>query len=111
MSRGSSASFFSVLLLVLTLAVTAQATPVVQVRDNLVRLPMAKRFNLTGSGSLLARDQARLRNLRARANAKLTGVPFDVDAAVGSVSADNQAVDYVVNVGIGLHPFSPCCEY
>ena len=103
MSRGSSASFFSLLLLVLTLAVTAHATPVVQVRDNLVRLPMAKRFNLTGSGNLIARDQARLRNLRARANAKLTGVSFDVDAAVGNVPADNQAVDYVVNVGPSLY--------
>ncbi|KAH9885224.1 acid protease [Cubamyces lactineus] len=107
MSRGSSASFFSLLLLVLTLAVTAHATPVVQVRDNLVRLPMAKRFNLTGSGNLIARDQARLRNLRARANAKLTGVPFDVDAAVGNVPADNQAVDYVVNVGVG----TPATQY
>ncbi|KAI0363403.1 acid protease [Pilatotrama ljubarskyi] len=103
MSRGSSSSFFSLLLLVVTLAVTASATPVVQVRDNLVRLPVAKRFNLTGSGKLLARDQARVRNLRARANAKLSGVPLTSDAVV-SVPADNQVVDYVVNVGVGTPP-------
>ncbi|KAI0357861.1 acid protease [Trametes cingulata] len=103
MSRGSSSSFFSLLLLALTLAVTASATPVVQVRDNLVRLPIAKRFNLTGSGKLLARDQARVRNLRARANAKLSGVPLTSDAVV-SVPADNQVVDYVVNVGVGTPP-------
>ncbi|OBZ79197.1 Polyporopepsin [Grifola frondosa] len=47
--------------------------PVVQVRDNLVHLPLAKRFNLTGSGTLLARDQAHVQNLRARAQAKLSG--------------------------------------
>ncbi|CDO71514.1 hypothetical protein BN946_scf184910.g13 [Trametes cinnabarina] len=100
MSRGFSNSFFSLLLLAITLAVTTSATPVVQVRDNLVRLPTAKRFNLTGSGTLLARDQARVRKLRARASAKIAGVEF-VEDAVGSVPADNQAVDYVVNVGVG----------
>ncbi|OSD00664.1 acid protease [Trametes coccinea BRFM310] len=100
MSRGFSNSFFSLLLLAITLAVTASATPVVQVRDSLVRLSTAKRFNLTGSGTLLARDQARVRNLRARAAAKIAGVEF-VEDADGSVPADNQAVDYVVNVGVG----------
>ncbi|KAH9847037.1 acid protease [Lenzites betulinus] len=103
MSRGFSSSFFSLLLLALTLAVTARATPVVQVRDNLVRLSFAKRFNLTGSGKLLARDQARAHNLRARANAKLSGTPLTADALV-SVPADNQVVDYVVNVGVGSPP-------
>nr|WPL92273.1 aspartic protease U42611 [Ganoderma boninense] len=95
MSRG----LFS-LLLTVTLAVTAHATPLVQVRDNLVRIPMAKRFNLTGSGTLLARDQARARNLVARANAHLSGTPLSADAVI-SVPADNQAVDYVINVEVG----------
>ncbi|KAI0822360.1 acid protease [Trametes gibbosa] len=78
----------------------AGATPVVQVRDNLVRLSFAKRFNLTGSGKLLARDQARVRNLRARASAKLSGLALTADTVV-SIPADNQVVDYVVNVGVG----------
>ncbi|PIL25289.1 transporter [Ganoderma sinense ZZ0214-1] len=102
MSRG----LFSLLLLAVTLAVTAHASPVVQVRDNLIRIPMAKRFNLTGSGTLLARDQVRARNLVARANAHLSGTPLSSDAVI-SVSADNQAVDYVINVGVG----SPATTY
>ena len=91
-----SRSFLSLLLVAFAVAST-QANPVVQVRDNLVRLPIAKRINATGSGNLLARDQARVKNLRARANAKLTGIPLSEDAVIG-VSADNQVVDYVVNV-------------
>ncbi|KAI0643937.1 acid protease [Trametes meyenii] len=98
MSRGSSSAFFSLLLL--ALALTAHATPVVQMRDSFVRLQTAKRFNLTGSGKLLARDQARVHNLRARANAKLTGTPLTADAVI-SVPVDNQAVDYVANVNVG----------
>ena len=93
MSRG----VFSLVLFALTFAVTANATPVVQVRDNLVRVPMAKRFNLTGSGTLLARDQARVKNLLARANAHLSGTALSSDAVI-SVPAENQAVDYVINV-------------
>ncbi|TBU30450.1 aspartic peptidase A1 [Dichomitus squalens] len=64
---------------------------------------MAKRFNLTGSGTLLARDQARVKNLRARANARLSGTPLSSDAVI-SVPADNQAVDYVINVEVGTPP-------
>lgn len=97
MSRGFSSSFFSLLLLALSVAVTAGATPVVQVRDNLVRLPFAKRVNFTGSSKLIERDQARVRNLRARANAKLSGLTLTDDAVV-SVPVDNQVVDYVANV-------------
>ncbi|KAI0634025.1 acid protease [Trametes polyzona] len=97
MSRGFSSSFLSLLLLALSLTFTASATPLVQVNDNLVRLPFAKRLNLTGSGKLIARDQARAHNLRARANAKLSGTPLSADAVI-SVPADNQVVDYVVNV-------------
>ena len=92
-----SRSLFTVLLVAVTLAVTTHATPIVQVRDNLIRIPMAKRFNLTGSGSLLARDQARAKTLVARANAHLSGIPLTPEAVIG-VPADNQAVDYVINV-------------
>ncbi|KAL1939463.1 hypothetical protein VTO73DRAFT_10019 [Trametes versicolor] len=103
MSRGFSSSFFSLLLLALSVAVTAGATPVVQVRDNLVRLPFAKRVNFTGSSKLIERDQARVRNLRARANAKLSGLTLTDDAVV-SVPVDNQVVDYVANVQVGTPP-------
>ena len=92
-------NFLSLLLATLTLAIAADANPVVQVRDNLVRLPIAKRFNFTGSSTILAKDQARVANLRARAHAKLTGTPLDTRAVI-SAPADNQVVDYVVNVSV-----------
>ncbi|KAI0329987.1 acid protease [Cubamyces sp. BRFM 1775] len=105
MTRLHSAAFSSLLVLVLTFAVSAQGTPVVQIHDNLVRLTMAKRFNLTGSGKLIARDQARVKNLFARGNAKSAGEPRGLDADPGhSIPATNQAVDYVVNVGVGTPP-------
>ncbi|EIW58919.1 uncharacterized protein TRAVEDRAFT_20773 [Trametes versicolor FP-101664 SS1] len=85
MSRGFS-SCFSLLLLALSVAVTAGATPVVQARGNLLKL--------------IERDQARVRNLRARANAKLNGLTLTDDAVV-SVPVDNRVVDYVADVAVG----------
>lgn len=82
----------------LTLALAVAASPVVNVRDTLVTLPIAKRVNITGAASLHDRDLARARQLRARAEAKIAGQTFVQDAAVASVSATNQGVDYVVNV-------------
>lgn len=49
-------------------------------------------------------DQARARNLVNRANAKIDGLSPD---AVVSVPAENQAVSYVVNVGVGS-PATTC---
>lgn len=82
----------------LVLALAVAASPVVNVRDTLVTLPIAKRVNITGAASLHDRDLARARQLRARAEAKIAGQTFVQDAAVVSVSATNQGVDYVVNV-------------
>ncbi len=101
MSRGLSSSFFP-LLLALTLAVVASATPVVQVRDNFVRLPIAKKFNLTGSSTVLARDQLRVKRLLSKANARLSGEQLSSDAVI-SVPADNQAVSYIASVSLYLH--------
>ncbi|KIP11123.1 hypothetical protein PHLGIDRAFT_64293 [Phlebiopsis gigantea 11061_1 CR5-6] len=81
--------------------------PVVNVRDTLVTLPIAKRINVTGIASLHERDLARASHLRAKATAKLSGRSFVEDAAVASVPATNQGVDYVVNVGVG----SPATTY
>lgn len=96
MSRGFSSAFVS-LLLALTLAIVVSATPVVQVRDNLVRLPIAKKFNFTGSSNVLARDQARVKLLHAQARAKLSGTPLSSDAIV-NVPVDNQVVSYIASV-------------
>lgn len=88
----------SSLITTLSLALAVAATPLVSVRDTLVTLPIAKRINFTGPASLHGRDLARASHLRAKAEAKLAGRSFVERAAVGSVSATNQAVDYVANV-------------
>lgn len=98
MSRGFSSSFFS-LLLALTLALAVSATPVVQVRDNLIRLPIAKKFNLTGTHTLLARDQARVKHLNALAKSRIAGTSLSSDAVI-SVPVDNQAVSYIATVRV-----------
>ncbi|KAI0654118.1 aspartic peptidase A1 [Cubamyces menziesii] len=65
---------------------------------------MAKRFNLTGSGKLLARDQARVKNLFIRGGAK-AGAPRGLDADTGtSAPATNDVVSYVVDVSVGTPP-------
>ena len=104
MPRIHLASSFSILFLFLTFVVSAQATPVVQIRDNLVRLTMAKRFNLTGSGKLVARDQARVKNLFIRGGAK-AGARRGLDADTGtSDPATNDVVSYVVDVSMTRIP-------
>ncbi|OJT12454.1 hypothetical protein TRAPUB_11043 [Trametes pubescens] len=79
---------------------SAHATPVVPVQNNGVHLPIAKRFNFTGPAKILQRDQARVRNLRARAAARLGGKTLSADVGVPSVVAQNQATQYVVNVSV-----------
>ena len=93
-----SRSFLSLLLVAFAVAST-QANPVVQVRDNLVRLPIAKRINATGSGNLLARDQARVKHLNALAKSRIAGTSLSSDAVI-SVPVDNQAVSYIATVRV-----------
>ncbi|KAI0642333.1 aspartic proteinase from Irpex Lacteus [Trametes meyenii] len=93
--------FTSILALLPLLAITL-ATPVVKVRQNSIRLPVAKRFNFTGTTGVLERDQARARNLRSRAAARSRGARPSPELA--NVPATNQVVQYVVDVGIGTPP-------
>lgn len=92
--------FSSSFVAVLSLALVVAANPVVTVRDNFVSLPMVKRMNFNGTGSLLQRDQKRAKMLKARGNRKLHGAHVDTihDDAVISTPVTNQAVDYVLNV-------------
>ena len=82
----------------LTLAIAVAANPLVQVRDTPVTLSIAKRFNFTGSATLIERDQARASGLRKLAEAKLNG-KLD-ERAVISVPVTNGLVDYTANVRI-----------
>ncbi|CAL1694550.1 unnamed protein product [Somion occarium] len=95
----------SSLIATLTLAIAAAAGPLIQVRDTPITLSIAKRFNFTGSASLLERDQARVKGLRRLAQAKTSG-KLNEDAVI-STPATNQAVGYVVNVDVG----SPATTY
>ncbi|PSR71071.1 hypothetical protein EW026_g3656 [Hermanssonia centrifuga] len=95
-----SSSFIALI----SLALTVAANPIV-VRDSPISLPLVRRVNSTGTISLVERDQARVRHLKARANALAAG-KFEEDA-VTSVPATNQLVDYAVSVSVG----SPATTY
>ncbi|KAH9894852.1 aspartic peptidase A1 [Cubamyces lactineus] len=99
-------SLGSGLLLVLSLAI-ARAIATKVVINNTIALPIAKRFNFTGSATILQHDQARARSLRARALARGTGILPVPSPEVSSVPAENQLVQYTVIVKMG----SPPTEY
>ncbi|KAJ7267095.1 aspartic peptidase A1, partial [Mycena rebaudengoi] len=78
---------FPSLVLTVLLSLNVAATPVVI--DSFVTLPLSRKANFTGTRTLLSRDLARARHLRARAEAKLSG------RAVINEPLDNQAVGYI----------------
>lgn len=89
-------SFSLLFAFILALTVGAAAGPIV-VRDSPVSIKLAKRFNFTGSTKLIEHDQARIALLRSRVQARINGQPSS-DAAVVSVGAVNQVVEYTATV-------------
>ncbi|PCH34149.1 aspartic peptidase A1 [Wolfiporia cocos MD-104 SS10] len=88
-------AFGSSLLAVLVLTLSVAAKPI-EIRDNFVSLPLTKHLNLTGTGNLLARDQARVKALKNRsANVQ------SASADASNVPVTNQASYYSVQVGVG----------
>jgi len=85
--------------LLLAVAV-ATATPVV-VNKSRITLPISRRFNFTGTTTILQRDQTRAAALRAKYE------PSTDKRAVISSPADNVAVVYIASVGVG----SPATQY
>ena len=84
----------SLILLAASLSLSVCATPVV-VRDSFVTIPVAKRINTTtGTLKLVEHDRQRVRSLLAKASHS----QLQSQTIVGSISATNQAVDYVVSV-------------
>jgi cathepsin E len=108
-----SASFLTTVLL----ALSAAATPLIQVRDSPITLPLSRRVNATSAHNLLKHDIARVKALKARAKALQDG-KFE-EAAIVNQPLDNQAVTYIATVGVGspatfceFHPFRWCgCVY
>ncbi|KAI0078070.1 acid protease [Panus rudis PR-1116 ss-1] len=81
--------------------VDAIASPVV-IRDSPITLSVARRFNLTGAANMVKMDQARAKALKTRP--KVQPHNRTTNDAVFGVPATNQAVDYVLNVGVGSPP-------
>ncbi|KAH7910450.1 aspartic peptidase domain-containing protein [Hygrophoropsis aurantiaca] len=93
------------LLTTLLLALSIAATPVVQVRDSPITLPIARRLNTQGGAiKLLQHDQARASGLRTRADAISTGT---LDRRTASIAVINEATSYIAQVGVG----SPATTY
>ena len=82
----------------LLLAMSVAATPVVNIRENLISHPFAKRVNVTGTGHIVQQDRARVQQLIAKTKATSE---FEVDATVASTPVTNQAVSYIASVGVG----------
>ncbi|KAJ8468406.1 hypothetical protein ONZ51_g9666 [Trametes cubensis] len=103
----SESSIFraSSLLLVLFHVITAvNAIPAsaTTTDDNPITLPVAKRFNFTGSTKILQHDQARARHLLTQGAARLgTGTLLSPSPAGSDIPAENQLVQYVASVRIG----------
>ncbi|KAH0591103.1 Polyporopepsin [Termitomyces sp. J132] len=98
----------SSLLATLLLALAVSANPVV-VRDSPVKLPLARRLNVTSVHNLIRHDLTRAKHLRTRAEALSKGVSagvFSSDAIVDE-SVDNQVVSYIASIGVG----SPATTY
>ncbi|KAG6877494.1 hypothetical protein C0993_006764 [Termitomyces sp. T159_Od127] len=96
------------LLATLLLALAVSANPIV-VRDSPVKLPLARRLNVTSVHNLIRHDLARAKHLRARAEALSKGVSPDVFSsdAIIDEPVDNQAVSYIASIGVG----SPATTY
>jgi cathepsin E len=102
-----SASFVTIVLL----ALSAAATPLVQVRDSPISLPLSRRVNATSAHNLFRHDVGRARLLKARAKAHHHGVKLRPDeAALVNQPLDNQAVTYIASVGVGS-PATFCAFY
>ncbi|KAJ7897160.1 aspartic peptidase A1, partial [Mycena olivaceomarginata] len=82
------------------LALRVAAGPVL-VDDNVITLPISRRFNFTGTGTVVQNDIARIKAVKSRTAAKKGA------RAVISEPVDNQVVTYIATVGVG----SPATSY
>ncbi|KAJ7487335.1 aspartic peptidase domain-containing protein [Mycena galericulata] len=87
------------LLPAILLALRVAAGPVL-VEDSFVSLPISRRFNFTGSASVVQKDLARIQAIQSRKS----GIAA---RAVVSEPVDNQVVSYIAAVGVG----SPATTY
>lgn len=100
--------FPTTLVTTLLLALSVAATPLVQVRNSHITLPLSRRVNTTSIHNLLAHDIRRVQAMKARAKAALGGELTFEEAAIVNEPLDNQAVTYIASVGVGSPPTT--CE-
>ncbi|KZT33268.1 family A1 protease [Sistotremastrum suecicum HHB10207 ss-3] len=84
----------------LVLASVTLASPVVEIREPLVTLPIARRLNATSGRTILEHDQARARNFLSRGKKS-------AEKRTASITVTNQVDTYVASVGVG----SPATTY
>ncbi|KAK7680342.1 hypothetical protein QCA50_016582 [Cerrena zonata] len=88
----------------LLLATTVGAHLAVTITKSPVSLPFARRINATSIQNLLKIDQARAKALKTRTKAQRGSNKVSASAAAFGIPATNQAVDYILNVGVGDPP-------
>ena len=95
---------FTQLLVVITLALLSSASPLV-VRDSPITLPLTRRMNLTGTKTILERDQVRAKGLRAGRSTTIPQPAGAAEAAASSfpLAATNQATTYTAEVSYLAH--------
>ena len=74
-------------LVLLGLALFSQAGPVV-IRDNLIRLPLAKKVNVTSAAQILKEDQARATRLVSRLTSDVENDPVNNKASFYSATVN-----------------------
>jgi len=99
--------FPTTILTALLLALFAAASPVVQVRDSPITLPLSRRVNTTSAHNLLQHDVNRVKALKARSKAIHGGELTAEEAAIVNQPVDNQLVSYIASVGVGS-PATTC---
>ena len=87
--------FTKSLTVALTLALYCAASAVV-VKDNLIRIPVAKKISLSGGSKLIELDQARARSFKSKTRVS-TG-SANARAAAVNVPVTNDVTGYLANV-------------
>ncbi|KZT43813.1 acid protease [Sistotremastrum suecicum HHB10207 ss-3] len=99
---------FSALLSALVLVSVVYATPVVQINESIITVPIAKKIALTGSANFVEAERQRAQKIIAHGKAKAAARAQGLSAAaVVGVPVTNGVVTYTASVGVG----SPATQY
>lgn len=100
-SRSTANTMFSKPLIVISLALIASASPV-SIRSSPVKIPLARRFNATGTKTIIEHDQARAKFFKSGGPSKAN--VRAASSASAPVPVTNGAVTYTAEVNIGNPP-------